>query len=179
MQFVTDQQQGQFRASKFMGLDVYGTDNQKIGDIKEILIDQTGNAKTAIIGVGGFLGIGEKNVGVQWSALEWRMEKPASTSSAANTTTSPGAGSSAGNRPGAGDVTGSTATSTSNAGAGNAGSNRSPAESAAANGYPDHAVLRVTRQDVERAPTFRYYGEQRSNADRGSNAGANTNPPRQ
>jgi len=59
--FLTEQGNSEFRASKFVGLDVYGSDNQKIGDISEILIDGSGTAKAAVIGVGGFLGIGKHN----------------------------------------------------------------------------------------------------------------------
>ena len=70
-QFMTEQTMGQFRASKFIGLNIYGADNQRIGDINEILIDASGSAKAVVIGVGGFLGIGEKNVAVPFSAVQW------------------------------------------------------------------------------------------------------------
>jgi len=70
-QFLTQQEQSQFRASKFIGLAIYGQDNQRIGDINEILIDNTGNAKALVLGVGGFLGIGEKNVAINFNQLQW------------------------------------------------------------------------------------------------------------
>jgi sporulation protein YlmC with PRC-barrel domain len=70
-QFMTEQAMGQYRASKFIGINIYGTDNQRIGDINEVLMDGSGSAKAVVIGVGGFLGIGEKNVAVPFSAVEW------------------------------------------------------------------------------------------------------------
>ena len=68
-QFLTQQDQGQFRASKFVGLAIYGQDDQRIGDVNEILIDGSGNAKAVVLGVGGFLGIGERHVAVDPSAV--------------------------------------------------------------------------------------------------------------
>ena len=50
--FVTDQARSELRASKFVGVDVYGSDDRKIGDVSEILMDALGNAKTVVIGVG-------------------------------------------------------------------------------------------------------------------------------
>ena len=56
---------GQWRASKLVGVDVYNTANEKIGDISEILIDASGKVTSVIIGVGGFLGMGQHDVQVQ------------------------------------------------------------------------------------------------------------------
>jgi sporulation protein YlmC with PRC-barrel domain len=188
---MTDQAAGQFRASKFVGIDVYGSDNQKIGDINEILIDPTGNAKGVVIGVGGFLGIGEKNVAVAWSALEWKMERPAANQTgAANTAPSgstAGTGAAGGmntaNRSTAADTTASTsagpgapALSTAAAGA-SAGATRSPAETAAYNGYPDHAVLAMSKADLQNAPTFKYYSETHSASGGASNAAPGATAP--
>ena len=51
---------GQWRASKLVGLNVYNDQNEKLGDINEILLDQSGKVTGVIIGVGGFLGMGEQ-----------------------------------------------------------------------------------------------------------------------
>ena len=45
-------------ASKFKGTDVIGTDDQKIGDVSDILFDKSGKIEAYVVGVGGFLGIG-------------------------------------------------------------------------------------------------------------------------
>ena len=47
-------------ASKLIGLNVYNDQNEKLGDINEILLDQSDKATGAVIGVGGFLGMGQR-----------------------------------------------------------------------------------------------------------------------
>jgi sporulation protein YlmC with PRC-barrel domain len=190
--FITEQSQNEFRASKFVGLNVYGPDNQKVGDINEILIDRSGNAKAAVIGVGGFLGIGEKNVAVPFSSLEWVNDRPASARTASTASgTSDGNRSTASSAAGTvGDTVGSAGTAMGDAttSAGNTARSapgtaptttgstaRSPAETAAANGYPDHAVLRMTKDDLQNAPTFRYFAEARTGSgNAGSASGTGT-----
>ncbi|RTL62891.1 MAG: PRC-barrel domain containing protein [Hyphomicrobiales bacterium] len=49
---------------------VYDNGNNKIGDINDVLIDQQQKASLAVIGVGGFLGIGEKNVAVPFDNIK-------------------------------------------------------------------------------------------------------------
>jgi sporulation protein YlmC with PRC-barrel domain len=46
-------------------------DAQKIGDVSDVVFDENGQAKSAIIGVGGFLGIGSKNVAFDYGKLQW------------------------------------------------------------------------------------------------------------
>src|SRR5215208_8488750 len=72
--FITQQSPGQWRASKLVGVDVFGTDNAKIGDIREVLVNRDGATEAVVIGVGGFLGIGEKDVAVPFKSLEWVTE---------------------------------------------------------------------------------------------------------
>src|SRR5918912_3197414 len=60
----------QVRASKFIGSNVYDKDNNKVGDINDVIIDPAGKVADVIIGVGGFLGIGEKNVALKMSDLK-------------------------------------------------------------------------------------------------------------
>ena len=57
-QVMTQMPQDLMRGSKLMGIDVYGADNQKIGDIDEVLLDRQGKIQGLVVGVGGFLGIG-------------------------------------------------------------------------------------------------------------------------
>ena len=52
---------------------VYDQSDNKIGDIKDVLIDN-GQANTAIIGVGGFLGAGEKDVAVKFDSIKPTMK---------------------------------------------------------------------------------------------------------
>ncbi|MEE2950391.1 MAG: PRC-barrel domain-containing protein [Pseudomonadota bacterium] len=43
-------------------LDVIGADGKAIGEVEDVLGDQTGQPKAVVVEVGGFLGVGEKNV---------------------------------------------------------------------------------------------------------------------
>src|SRR5215472_5763609 len=72
--FVTEQAMNQWRASKLVGVAVYGPDQKKVGSIKDILMDHDGNAQVIVMGVGGFLGIGAKDVAVPFKSMQWRTE---------------------------------------------------------------------------------------------------------
>ena len=48
---------------------VYDPSDNKIGEVNDVLIDRDGKATALIIGVGGFLGIGEKDVAVPFNAV--------------------------------------------------------------------------------------------------------------
>jgi hypothetical protein len=75
--FINSQQSDQFLASKFKGTDVLGTDNQKIGDVTDILFDKSGKVLAYVVGVGGFLGIGAKDVALEPSAFQVVAGDPA------------------------------------------------------------------------------------------------------
>src|SRR5947199_483355 len=62
--FVAKQTQDQWLATKFKGTDVIGTDDKKIGDVSDILFDKDKKIIAYIVGVGGFLGIGQKDVAI-------------------------------------------------------------------------------------------------------------------
>ena len=49
---------------------VYDPQNNKIGDIKDVLVDSEGKVNALIISVGGFLGAGEKDVAVKFDAVK-------------------------------------------------------------------------------------------------------------
>ena len=62
-QVMSQQQPGQWMASKLIGTTVVGPNNESIGDVNDVLLDRSGQAVGwSSIGVGGFLGIGEKDV---------------------------------------------------------------------------------------------------------------------
>ena len=67
---VSQQKPDQWLASKFSGTDVIGDDNQKIGDVTDILFDRTGKIEAYVVSVGGFLGIGSKNVALAPSSFQ-------------------------------------------------------------------------------------------------------------
>jgi sporulation protein YlmC with PRC-barrel domain len=63
-----------YLATKIIGETVYngtGDDAQNIGDVNDIVIGKDGNVEAIVVGVGGFLGIGEKDVAVEYAQLNW------------------------------------------------------------------------------------------------------------
>ena len=69
--FIATQGTDQFAWSKFKGTDVLGPDNAKIGDVDDILFEKDGKVVAFIVGVGGFLGVGQKNVAIDLSAFQF------------------------------------------------------------------------------------------------------------
>ena len=67
--FVSSQGADQWVFTKFRGSDVLGPDNARIGSVNDLLFDGTGKIIGVVVGVGGFLGIGAKNVAIDMSAL--------------------------------------------------------------------------------------------------------------
>src|SRR5688572_20815575 len=70
-QLMTQMSPDMMRASKLMGVDVYGSDNQKIGDIDEVLVDKQGKIQAVVVGVGGFLGVGQKDIALRYDQVQW------------------------------------------------------------------------------------------------------------
>ena len=68
--FINSQQPDQYLASKFKGTNVIGPDDAKIGDVSDILFDRDGKVIGYVVGVGGFLGIGAKNVALEPAAFQ-------------------------------------------------------------------------------------------------------------
>jgi sporulation protein YlmC with PRC-barrel domain len=61
-------------ASKILGSPVYDSaaaDANNLGKINDLVLDQNGQVAAVVLGVGGFLGIAEKQVAVDFSALQW------------------------------------------------------------------------------------------------------------
>jgi sporulation protein YlmC with PRC-barrel domain len=69
IQFVTEQPASEWRSRLFVGAAVQNAAGETVGDINDLIFDHSGRISTAVLGVGGFLGMGEKNVGVPFSAL--------------------------------------------------------------------------------------------------------------
>src|SRR3954447_5462195 len=87
---VTKTQGNLWRASKLKGLNVYNEQNEKLGDITEILIDKSGKVDGIVIGVGGFLGMGQHDIKVEMSKLKF-VDEPVKTSSTNTSSSTTGA----------------------------------------------------------------------------------------
>ena len=131
---------GEWRSSKMIGLNVYNPQNEKIGDISEILIDQGGKVVGYVLGVGGFLGMGQHDVLVQPGQLKFVME-PLRTSNTGTGTTNNTAANRGNNA--------TTGTSADNA-------NARQARSANEQWYPDHAVMNATKDQLKGMPEFKF-----------------------
>jgi len=127
--------QGNWRASKVVGLNVYNNNNEKVGDINDILMDKSGNIKAVVIGVGGFLGMGEHLVAIPLDKIKFVNEPMAYSGTASNSNSKAGAAT-------------STTTTT--------GSASSTTSSKANPWYPDHAVFNATKDDLKAMPEFKY-----------------------
>jgi hypothetical protein len=79
--FISAQSADQWVFSKFKGTDVLGPDNAHIGDVDDMLFDKNGKVVGFVVGVGGFLGIGQKNVAIDMNAFQ---VVPADTGSSGN-----------------------------------------------------------------------------------------------
>jgi sporulation protein YlmC with PRC-barrel domain len=64
------------QASRVIGTSVYNTAGESIGTVEDVMLDKTSNGiMFAVIGFGGFLGIGEKYHAVPWSVLDYQEQK--------------------------------------------------------------------------------------------------------
>ena len=132
---------GDWRASKVVGLKVYNDNNESLGSINELLMDKSGSVKAVVLGVGGFLGMGEHLVAVPLDKVKFVTE-PVTYTGTANTS-----GGSAGGASGA-----TTRPPTTTGSAGTGGS----ATSKANPWYPDHAVFNANKDELKAMPEFKY-----------------------
>ncbi len=62
--YLTEQAPDQISANTYIGQSVYNGNNESIGNVNDLILKKDGGIVAAVVGVGGFLGIGEKNVAV-------------------------------------------------------------------------------------------------------------------
>lgn len=160
--FITQQQVGEVRAPKLVGVSVYDKDNKSIGKIDDLLMDKEGKVQAVVIGVGGFLGIGKKDVALPYDAIHWQTEQR----TVATNGVAPGAAPGTTNNSLAG-----TTTPTNNAAAQPQQKTVDPAKTEAYNGYPDRAVVDMSQQQLKDAPEFKY-ASQTMNSDGTTNTNA-------
>jgi len=64
----------QVRASTMLGQEVFGPDNQSIGEISDLVLEEDGQTRAGIVDVGGFLGVGEKKVAIPFDQIQVTKE---------------------------------------------------------------------------------------------------------
>jgi sporulation protein YlmC with PRC-barrel domain len=72
--FKTEQAEDEWRIANYVGKPIVNATGEKIGDINDVLFDRTGKITTVVIGVGGFLGLGEKKVALPFEAITYSEE---------------------------------------------------------------------------------------------------------
>jgi sporulation protein YlmC with PRC-barrel domain len=169
--WITQLQPDQWRASDLEGLDVYSSNNgDMIGEIDGLILDSSGRVQAVVIGVGGYLGLGERNIAVPFDQIRFVTEPRV------NVSTTTGEARLAGTSPGGGTVASPAATGTAavpasptGAATSNVAPNNSPAPGlsgalgteqavvAGSGSTPNHAVLMmsVTKDELRTAPDFR------------------------
>lgn len=136
---------GEWRASKMAGVKIYNEANENIGSINDLLMDKSGAVKMAVIGVGGFLGMGEHLVAVPYEKLKFVNEAIAYTS-----TTPPGAPGAAPGAPG------NMSKSTTTTGAATGTDKTATTAPSGSKWYPDHAVFNASKDELKNMPEFKY-----------------------
>jgi sporulation protein YlmC with PRC-barrel domain len=127
---------GSWRTSKLVGLNVYNDSNESIGSVNDLLADKSGDIKAVVIGVGGFLGIGEHLVAVPMDKVKF-VDEPIAYTGASSAPASGGA------RPSTNTMTTGAATT-------------APAAVKKNPWYPDHAVFSATKDQLKAMPEFKY-----------------------
>ena len=119
-------------------MNVYNDSNEKVGSINDLLTDKSGDIKAVVIGVGGFLGVGEHLVAVPLDKVKF-VDEPIAYTGAASAPASGGA------RPSSTTTTGAATTA--------------PAATKKNPWYPDHAVFSATKDQLKSMPEFKYATE--------------------
>lgn len=127
---------GHWRSSKLIGVNVYNEQNDKLGDINEIILDPTGKVTGYVVGVGGFLGMGEHDILVEPTKIKF-VNEPVRNAAAAPATAPAGTSATPSNTRNVSNTSGT-------------------ARAANEQWYPDHGVLSATKDQLKAMPQFKY-----------------------
>lgn len=160
-QFMTRMEANQMMASDLIGTRVVSTNNESIGDINDVVVDRNGQVMAVVVGVGGFLGIGEKDVAVPFNSLEFANGQQASATGSAGGNVSTTGSTASGNAAG-GTSNSNMATNNASAGSANASSSNEP----------DRVILRMTKAELQAAPAFKASSDNGTNRSSTGSTGA-------
>lgn len=133
---TTSHRTGEWRASKLVGVNVYNEANEKIGDISDVILSDSGKVASVVLGVGGFLGMGEHYVAVPYEKLKW-SNQPVSSTTTSDAKTRPADDTTARRTDDTNRTTGTATTRNDN-------------------WYPDHVVYNATKDQLKAMPQFKY-----------------------
>jgi sporulation protein YlmC with PRC-barrel domain len=63
------QQTTQIDAQKLIGHDIVNADDKKIGSVDSVMLGREGSVQAVVVNIGGFLGLGERNVAIDWADI--------------------------------------------------------------------------------------------------------------
>ncbi|MBB4041484.1 sporulation protein YlmC with PRC-barrel domain [Microvirga flocculans] len=152
---MTKMDADQMMASDLIGTRVISANNESIGDINDVILGRDGRVMAAVVGVGGFLGIGEKDVAVPFSALEFLTDQQVQAMNNGN--------------KGNVATTGSTATGSSSSMTGNTASTGTNTMSSDNDrNEPERVMLRMTKAELQAAPAFDEDGDDNNRSTTGT-----------
>jgi len=82
---IYSRQATDMRASTLIGANVTNMANETVGEINELILDKDGKVVAVVVGVGGFLGIGEREVALDYKSLNIKYDPSAMTNAGATT----------------------------------------------------------------------------------------------
>ncbi len=123
-----------WRSSKLIGVKIYNEQNERLGDINEIILDPAGKVMGYIVGVGGFLGMGEHDILVEPAKIKF-VNEPVRTAAAPPANENKKTDSAPTNTRPVSNTT---------------------ARAANEQWYPDHGVLSATKDQLKAMPQFKY-----------------------
>jgi len=157
--------QGEWRGSKLTGLAVYNNNDDRVGEINDLIIGKDGKIHSVVLGVGGFLGIGEYDAAVPFSNVKF-VEEPRRAERTTARTDERSRNEAAGARNDAAPRMDANRTAPTNAPAASTPPKERAPEitatttRAASNngyrGYPDHAVISLSKDQLKALPGVRY-----------------------
>ncbi len=136
--FVAKGQPGDWRAPQLLGVQIYGTGNDKIGSVNDVVLSRGGAVKDVVLQIGGFAGIGGKTVAVPFASIHWRDQPKV---------TVPPSGSDMQAGDGVTTITPS-------------GTASSKISGPPVYDYPNHGVLEISKEQLDKAPSFAYASQQ-------------------
>jgi hypothetical protein len=74
-QFLSKQESGDVLASNLIGESVYNGQDEAVGGINDLVTDESGKVVAVLIGAGGFLGMGQKDVAIRFEDLRFVREE--------------------------------------------------------------------------------------------------------
>lgn len=151
---IAQSSKGQWRTSKLVGVNVYNESNEKLGSIDELIMNKEGKIDKVIIGVGGFLGVGQRDIAVNFDQLKF-SDQPLPSTTASTSAPAPSTAPSSSTSTAPSSTVGSSSTTRTNAD----------------EWYPDHAVMSGTKDQLKSMPEFKYY---EPTASTGTSSGGST-----